>query len=298
MPLMKTTDKRKVLLLFFIVTSIIAQAQDIRPDTLVIGGITVIRDNRPVEQEPRKGFLKGIHSKKRVKKITTEWGIVDIGVSSFVDNTDYGSAAAQGYAPGSNSQWFKTKGFKSRNVNVWIVTQRYSLIHSYVNFQYGLGLELNNYFYKQPVRYDANPPAEQDPPVVAMDPKALTAPPGRIYKKNKLAADYVTVPLMLNFNFTPDRLYPFELSAGVSVGYLYASRNKTITSDEGKVKAKDAFGLSPWKLSYVADVTLGVIALYGSYAFKNMYQRGLDMTPYTFGIRLRPADLLNKVESR
>ncbi|ANH82496.1 hypothetical protein A8C56_17320 [Niabella ginsenosidivorans] len=292
------TDKRKALLLLFIVAALFVKAQDVRPDTLVIGGVTVIRDNRPLEQEPKKGFLKSLHSKKRVRKATTEWGMIDIGMSSFVDNTNYEGAGAQAYAPASNNQWFKTRGFKSRNINIWIVTQRYSLINSYVNFQYGLGLELNNYFYKQPVRYDANPPAVQDPPVVSMDPRGLTTPPERVYKKNKLAADYVTVPLMLNFNFTPDRLYPFELSAGVSVGYLYASRNKTITSDEGKLKAKDAFGLSPWKLSYVADVTLGVIALYGSYAFKSMYQRGLDMTPYTFGIRLRPADLINKVESR
>ncbi|WP_245605174.1 outer membrane beta-barrel protein [Niabella soli] len=290
--------KIRFLLLMGMIAPLFVEGQDTRPDTLVINGITVIRDNRPPKNEPKKGFFKNINSRRTLKKITTEWGMVDIGMSSFVDRTDYPGVAAQAYAPGSNNQWFETKGFKSRNINLWVVTQRYSLVHHVLNLQYGVGLELNNYFYTQPVRYDPNPPATQDPPVVSIDARAQSVPPERIYKKDKLAADYVTVPLMLNFNFTPDRIYPFELSAGVSIGYLYASRNKTITSDEGKQKAKDAFGLKPWKLSYVGDLTLGVVTFYGSYAFKGMYKRGLDMTPYTFGIRLRPGDLFNKIENR
>jgi hypothetical protein len=109
--------------------------------------------------------------------------------------------------------------------------------------------------------------------------------PNRSYQKNKLAADYLTIPMMLNFNFTPDRKNGFGLSGGISVGYLYSARNKTITSDEEKKKAKDDFELEKWKLSYIAELSMGPIKLYGSYALKNMYERGLDMTPYNFGFR-------------
>jgi hypothetical protein len=108
---------------------------------------------------------------------------------------------------------------------------------------------------------------------------------GRTFSKNKFAADYLSVPMMLNFNFTPNRKKGFGLSAGVSVGYLYSARNKTITSDEKKQKAKDDFDLEKWKLSYVAELSLGPVRFYGSYAFKNMYERGLDLTPYNFGFR-------------
>ncbi|MBZ4190046.1 PorT family protein [Niabella sp. 3A5MI-3] len=285
--------KQTLLLAIMTVSVLIAAAQN-GPDTLVINGVTVIRDNKPIEQEPKKGFFKSIRTKRNLKNIVTEWAMVDIGMSNFTDGTVYAAADAQAYAPGSNEQWFATRYFKSRNINIWIVTQRYNLIRHFVNLQYGLGLELNNYRFKNEVRF--NPRTATDitnPPVAYIDQE-----PGRVYKKNKLAADYITVPLMLNFNFTPDRLYPFELSAGISVGYLYASRNKIITSDEGKRKAKDNFDLDPWKLSYVGDLTLGVVTLYGSYAFKSMYTRGLDHTPYNFGIRLRPADFFNKIESR
>jgi hypothetical protein len=102
-----------------------------------------------------------------------------------------------------------------------------------------------------------------------------------------LAADYLTVPVMLNVNFTPGRHGDgFGFSAGISAGWLYSARNKTKTSDEGKKKAKDDFDLERWKLSYVGELTLGPVKLYGSLAMKNMYNRGLDMTPYNFGIRL------------
>jgi hypothetical protein len=114
----------------------------------------------------------------------------------------------------------------------------------------------------------------------------LDATPGRTYSKNKLAADYLTVPMMVNFNFTPKRKNGFGFSAGVSLGYLYSARNKTITSDEKKQKAKDDFSLEKWKFSYIAELSLGPVRLYGSYAFKNMYERGLDITPYNFGFRL------------
>jgi len=43
--------------------------------------------------------------------------------------------------------------------------------------------------------------------------------------------------------------------------------------------------LEKWKLSYIAELSLGPVRFYGSLAMKNMYERGLDMTPYNFGFR-------------
>jgi hypothetical protein len=256
--------------------------QESKADTIRIGGMIIIRDkdgkNKSVEKdkEPRISRRKS----DKPSNISTNWWILDIGFSSYTDNTDYASAGAQAYAPGSNKTWFDLKDGKSRNVNFWIFMQKMNVIKHVVNLKYGLGLELNNYHYKQPIRYQENPPAIPDPARVILD-----ATPNRTYKKNKLAADYLTVPMMVNFNFTPKREKGFGLSVGVSAGYLYSARNKTRTSDEGKEKAKDDFELEKWKLSYVGELSLGPVRFYGSYAFKSMYERGLDMTPYTFGFR-------------
>lgn len=230
----------------------------------------------------------------RRKNVTTSWfeGL-DFGFANFADNTDYTSAEAQAFAPGSNADWFDLKNGKSVNVNLWILSQKVNLINHNVNLKYALGLELNNYRYKSPIRYNENAP------YVHWDNTA-----GRTYSKNKLAADYVTFPLMLNFDFgnksgrsvkysssksgvkvSAKKEREWGFSAGISAGYLYSARNKTITSDEGKQKLKDNFNLRPWKLAYVAEVNLGYLSLYGSYAVKSMFKNGLDMTPYTVGVR-------------
>lgn len=246
-------------------------------DTIKIGSMTIVR--KPGNKEKELKITN--RSRSKPSNVRTNWWIFDFGFSNYTDNTNYASAGAQAYAPGSNDSWLGLRSGKSVNVNIWLFMQRINMIKHVVNLQYGFGWELNNYRYKQPIRYDANPPAVANAPVVYFDNT-----PSRSYKKDKLAADYVTVPLMLNFNFTPKRHSGgFGLSAGVSAGWLYSARNKTVTSDEGKKKAKDDFDLERWKLSYVGELSLGPVKLYGSLAMKNMYKRGFDVTPYNIGFR-------------
>jgi hypothetical protein len=151
--------------------------------------------------------------------------------------------------------------------------QRLNMVKHIVNLKYGLGLELNNYRYSENIKFQ-----KSGMPLVIMD--------NINYSKNKLAADYLTVPMMLNFNFTPNRKDGFGFSVGASAGYLYSSRQKTISSEHGKKKFKEDFELRKWKLSYIAELSLGPIKLYGSYATQSMFEKGLDQTPYNVGFRL------------
>lgn len=252
-------------------------------DTIRIGGIIIIRKPGTKDREVVVNKEYKMWNRRNTGKpsnLTTNWWIFDIGFSNYNDKTIYSSAAAQAYAPGSNETWFDLKDGKSRNVNVWFFMQKLNVVKHVVNLKYGLGLELNNYHYKRPIRYNANPPAVPNAPVVSLDGTA-----NRTYDKNKLAADYLTVPIMVNFNFTPNRQKGFGIGAGISVGYLYSARNKTETSDEGKKKAKDSFDMEKWKLAYIAELSLGPVRFYGSYAFSSMYERGLNITPYNFGFR-------------
>lgn len=249
-------------------------------DTIRIGGMIIIRKAGAKDEVKKEYKMKNRRNNDKPSNLSINWFILDLGFSNFNDKTNYASAGAQSYAPGSNDTWFDLKDGKSRNVNFWFFMQKLNMISRVVNLKYGLGLELNNYHYKQPIRYQKITAASSSPAVVILDNTV-----GRSYKKNKLAADYLTVPMMLNFNFTPNRNEGFGFSAGISAGYLYSARNKTRTSDEGKEKTKDDFGLEKWKLSYIAELSLGPVRFYGSYAFKNMYEKGLDMTPYNFGFR-------------
>jgi hypothetical protein len=160
---------------------------------------------------------------------------------------------------------------KSVNVNIWFFMQRLNVIKHVVNLKYGLGLELNNYRYDRDLLFQKNP--------------MRIVPATEPLKKGKLAADYVTVPMLLNVNFTPKRNKGFGISGGVSAGYLYAARYKTKDGEGDKNKVRDNFDLEKFKLSYIGELNLGVVTLYGSYAFKDMWENALDQRPYNFGIR-------------
>jgi cytochrome c-type biogenesis protein CcmE len=245
-------------------------------DTIRVGGMIIIKkhdrdkNNKSVE-------VKTYHRKGNSSRISTNWWIVDLGFNNYTDNTDYTSASMQnpvtGFAPGLDKDDFKLRTGKSINVNIWVFMQKLNITHNVVNLKYGLGVELNNYRYRQPIKYLTNPTQ-----VVYDNSKS--------YSKNKLAADYITVPVMLNFNFTPHKKRGFGFSAGASAGYLYSSRQKTITNADGKQKEHDDFDLRQWKLSYIGELSLGWVKLYASVASQSMFEKGLDQTPYNFGLRL------------
>jgi hypothetical protein len=244
-------------------------------DTLRIGGLIIVRNGKGNGVDNPNIRVYGRHKYRNDYKpanVSTNWCILDLGFSAFTDKTDYSSASAQQFAPGATSDWFHLRTIKSVNVNIWLFMQRMNLIKHVVNLKYGLGLELNNYRYTQNIKYLTNPTK------IIMDTIS--------YSKNKLAADYFTVPFMLNFNFTPHRKNGLALSLGASAGYKYSSRQKLISGEFGKKKTFDDFDMEPWKISWIGELQLGPVRLYGSLATKSMFQKGLDQTPFTLGIRL------------
>ncbi|HJS55934.1 MAG TPA: outer membrane beta-barrel protein [Chitinophagaceae bacterium] len=243
-------------------------------DTIRIGGMIIIKKAGSEDREiiTRDKTVR-IPYRRKPENIITNWWVMDIGFSAFNDKTNYASAEAQAFAPGGTEDWFDISSGQSRNVNIWIFMQRLNMIKHVVHLKYGLGLELNNYFFDdESIRFKKNPT------VVVLDDTLQGA------KKNKLAADYLTVPLMLNFNFTPDKRNGFGFSVGISAGYLYSARQKVKTGDD-KFKVHNDFDLEDWKLSYIGEINLGIIKLYGSYAFNSMWEKGLDHTPYNVGLR-------------
>lgn len=273
--------KRIAILLTGICFALSAMAQtdttEQKADTIRVGTMIIIKKGSGKSSDGDNEVT--ITSRKKSQKrsnVTTNWMILDLGISQFSDKTDYSSAAIQnpvtGFAPGANKDWFNLRNGKSINVNVWLFLQELNVVKHVVNLKYGLGVELNNY------RFQKNVIFNEDPTKVILDQSTA-------YKKNRLSADYLTVPLMLNFNFTPDRKHGFGFSAGVSGGYLYSSRQKTKSDANGKQKTWGDFDLNPWKISYIGELQLGYVKLYGSVATKSMFEKGLDQTPFNIGIR-------------
>ncbi len=259
-----------------------------KKDTIRIGGMIIVKNGKNKNGKGLEVKVGGKPEHKKNKSISTNWWILDLGFSNYDDNTKYSAAGnylinRPGY-PALGERDFKLRTEKSINVNIWFFMQRLNLVKHYVNLKYGLGLELNNYRYKSSVSYKEGGyvpytvNTQTNLPFIFRDSIS--------FSKNKLAADYLTVPLMLNFASNPrNKKRGVSLSVGVSAGYLYSQRNKQKSDERGKWTNKGVYDLERFKFSYIAEVGLGPVRLYGSYSPKSMYERGLDMRPYTVGFR-------------
>lgn len=243
-------------------------------DTVKVGGMIIIRKGSPGEKGQEGQITVRTGQRRSNAKVATNWWIVDLGFANFSDNTNYAAADAQAFAPDFQKDNMELRTGKSVNVNLWFFMQRIKLIKDVVGLKYGLGLELNNYRFD-----DERVFLEENPTKIILNDDL------RGYRKNKLAVDYVTVPLMLNFNLSPRRNKGFGFAGGVSGGYLYSARQK-FKNDGDIDKNHDNYDLRKFKLSYIGELNLGPVKLYGSVATKSMWERGLDQTPFNVGVRL------------
>lgn len=284
--------KKLILLLATAIICLNSTAQDTpdkkgeNKDTIRVGGLIIVKKGK--KNGDVSVNIGGDNGRKKRKNISTNWWILDLGFANYNDKTNYASAGSYlvnrpGF-PNLDKNDFKLKAGKSVNVNIWVFMQRLNLIQHHVHLKYGLGVELNNYRYKSAINYNegglvpytAN--TQTNAPFIFRDSIS--------FSKNKLAADYVTVPVMLNFVTNADeRKNRFSLSMGVSAGYLYSQRNKQVSSERGKLKNRGDYDLERFKLSYVAELGFGPVMLYGSYSPKSMYERSLDIRPFNVGFR-------------
>lgn len=260
-----------------------------KTDTIRVGGMIIVKKGEGKNGGHIISIGNNRDEKKKNSKVSTNWGVLDIGFSNYVDNTNYANAGSylvnRPGSPALGKKDFELRTGKSINVNIWLFMQELSLAKRYVNLKYGLGMEMNNYRFKSSVSYKeggvvpySNPVAVTNQPFIFRDSIS--------FSKNKLVAGYITVPLMLNFNTNPkDSKKAFTASFGVSAGYLVKERNKQKSSERGKWKNNGDYDLEKFKFSYQAEIGYGHVHLYGSYSPNSMYKRGLDMKPFTVGLR-------------
>jgi hypothetical protein len=215
--------------------------------------------------------------KKKPKKISTSWFVFDIGFAGYDDQTNYSSVEAQNFLRPASSVPNRAGNYALRatrvsNFNIWFFIQRLSIQKNVLNLKYGLGIESNNYFYKTGITY-----------VDGAD--VYTTDKGAVFSKNKLVANYLTVPLMVNINTNPSKgKKGFQVSGGVSGGYLIGARQKQ-KGARGTDKNKTDFNLEQFKLAYVGELGLGPVKLYGSYSMTPLHKYGLNQFPYSVCIR-------------
>ena len=276
-----------------------------KQDTIKIGSILIINKNESEdphfktlikigdasygkEKGGEMGWIKGDFKKTKIsidngrkenKRIMTNWWIFDLGFANYVDHTApifYTAIPVNGLMPRYvMSSDLKLKNEKSSNVNIWIVQQKASLYKNYLNLKYGVGFEMYNFRFEQPISFSK-------PPNSNINFDNIT------FSKNKLFVEYLTVPVQLNFQSNPDNSRSFYASLGVSTGYLLQSHTKQISTERGKQKVNGNFNLNNFKMATIGELGIGNIRLYGSFNSTNLFDKKLtqfDMTPFAVGLR-------------
>jgi Outer membrane protein beta-barrel domain len=257
------------------------------PDTIRIGGILIIRKAKKNNIDSTVTLEQnGISVTKSKRRSNINYIIVDAGFANWNDQTAYPTAGnytgnrTGTTAFGSNDM--KLRAGKSSNINLWLFMQKVPLSKTNVNLKFGLGVEYFNYALRSTISFKESGvlPVGNNfaAPFVYRDSIS--------FSKNKLNLKYITVPLMLNFSTTKQKGKPtLSTSFGVSAGYLIRERNKQTSNERGRDKNQGNYDIQKFKLSYIGELGLGKLRLYGSYSPKSIFERSLDVRPFSMGIR-------------
>ncbi|MGB0850259.1 MAG: outer membrane beta-barrel protein [Bacteroidia bacterium] len=202
--------------------------------------------------------------------IETSWNNFALGLNNLM-NKDGKLETDAGYST------MNLDASKSINFDWKIVTQAMNLYKGKIRLVYGVGIDYNNYRFKNDIDLQTD-----------SVPLMLVAS-ARDYKKNKLVTQYLTVPVMLNFKFSPkhsnENIY---ISGGANLGYLIGSHQKKVWDDKGKgkVKTEDDYGLQDFRVGYEVQFGYKNIVLYGKYFPESIFKanEGPDLRTVSAGI--------------
>jgi hypothetical protein len=263
-------------------------------DTLKLGTLKIIKINGEVKKSWTDiiryfdyDAVKLNYTPKKIlpnAEIQTEWLAFDLGIAGYRDYTKYDITRAFFY-PALGIPVTKRKmqpKNSSSNVNIWVVQQKLNVYKHKYYFKYGIGFEMFNYYYSNPVNF-----RNDSRMYISIDGPSDKGP-GLTYSKNKLYINYLTVPLILSRTYKFKKTQDINVAGGVNIGYLLNTRNKQISEALGKKKYEGDFNFSDYKMSGVFQIGIGDVKFYGTAALTNTIDKttsNQSFYPYTFGIR-------------
>lgn len=197
---------------------------------------------------------------KKKSQLDAHW--TGIGLS-FMDYND--SKIPNGRLKGSNSY--------AISLNVASVKKRFG--NSNLLAVTGIGFDWHRYHFKN------NAALTEVDGITVFKP----APEGIEYKDSKLLAYYITVPLLLEYHFIPNKFY---ISAG-AVGFIKYYSKSQVKYYEGDTRYRPNMGrdlnMRPVDLKLRFQVGISYIKVFGYYSPISMFKgdKGPDLNMYSIG---------------
>lgn len=249
-----------------------------RSITISNKGISIVTTNDTTGEGLKAGKM-AIEKAEKAGKFKTTFMMFDLGVNLLNDNTDYTQPSVVNYlnvpAANRNENLFDLRNGKSINVNIYPVMVKLLAVKTKNQRLYistGLGFQVYNFRYENNISYRKNPNS------IVMDTVA--------FNKNKLAVNYLNMPLMLTGKTRLHKGTWLVYGGGITGGYRLSSWNKQRSDARGKVKTKGSFDLADFNSCLTAEFGIeGILRFYASYQLTSMYDNGIDQRPICFGLR-------------
>lgn len=211
-------------------------------------------------------------TKKKKNKHKNHWAGIDLGVNGYFTSPPSLDIPKE-------YEFLQLDYDRSHtwSINFW--EQNIRLYQNYVGIVTGMGVEFNKYQFDK--QYTLIPAIDSVGAIIS----------GLNYKKNSLLANYLSIPLLLEFNTSNNPKKSFHIAAGIVGGYRIGSKTKQIYEISGKdykSKIKDDYNLNPFKYSATARIGYGKLNLFATYGLSELFndKKGPALYPFTLGITL------------
>lgn len=262
------------------------KSEETKDSKIIIGDDTMVIDDgkekpkvakeeeiKIIKKEKKKTYTRRIDDEdKESRKNPSNWFHMDFGFNFLASNGTLDMP--------DNYKDLELENGKGCNFNLKIYEQSINLVKERLYLVYGVGIDWNNY------RFKNNVDLYKD-----SIPLAYSINKGIDYKKNKLVSTYLTAPLMLKFKFKEDkRGKAFKIAAGPQFGYLLNSHTKQKWDKEGDQKKKTSgdYNLTEFRIGYSVYLGYNDINFYARYypdsAFKE--DKGPDVNTVCLGITI------------
>lgn len=199
------------------------------------------------------------------------WDAFQIGINSYLSPDKTTSLPA-------SMDFMSLNTNKSINININMLQQSFGLIGRSLGLVSGLGLEFTNYV------FDGNNSIMKDASgVIVADVKSFKL------DKSKLTTSYLTVPLILEFQFPGERrsnrLY---INGGVVGGLKLGSHTKIKYKENGDKqdeKDKNDFNLNSLRYGFTGRIGIKHLSIYGTYYPVALFEKnkGPELYPFMVG---------------
>jgi len=142
----------------------------------------------------------------------------------------------------------------------------------------GLGFQFESYAFDKNIRLTDEPSLQGIEDTI------------RDYRKNTLNANYVTLPVVLQFNTKRNLEKSFHIAVGVLAGYRISSNMTYKWSEEGRrqrERLRNDYALEPYRLSAIAQVGIGNAMIWAQYDL-TMKFTATDTTIMVLGAKSTP----------